>query len=302
MSNSPQTPVGESDGEPRPAALGYTATQTQRLRELGVPPKDLRARFTDDHARDDAFAELERRWTRTGRARLGALREETRETQLAQLTRVLASAVRDAGFVQVVTPTIISREALEKMGISPSDPLAEQIFWLADDRCLRPMLAPNLYTLMRKLARFWRQPFGLFEVGSCFRRDTKGASHLNEFTMMNLVELGTPMERRDERLRELAALVMGAARVTNYELVHKPSVVYGDTVDIVAGPITAGERLEVCSAAMGPHPLDDAWGITDPWVGLGFGLERLLVAREGYPNIERAGRSLSYIDGVRLNI
>ena len=26
------------------------------------------------------------------------------------------------------------------------------------------------------------------------------------------------------------------------------------------------------------------------------------MAREGYPNIERAGRSLSYVDGVRLNI
>jgi len=302
MSTSAPPQFGEAGDESQPGSLGYTATQRQRLRELGVPPENLATRFADDHARDEAFAELERRWTRTGRARLRILREQTRETQLAQLTRVLASSLRDAGFVQVVTPTIIGREALEKMGIAPSDPLTEQIFWLADDRCLRPMLAPNLYTLMRKLARVWRQPFGLFEVGSCFRRDTKGASHLNEFTMMNLVELGTPMERRDERLRELAALVMEAAGVTSYELVHKPSVVYGDTVDILAGPPIGGEPLEVCSAAMGPHPLDDAWGITDPWVGLGFGLERLLVAREGYPNIERAGRSLSYIDGVRLNI
>ena len=37
-------------------------------------------------------------------------------------------------------------------------------------------------------------------------------------------------------------------------------------------------------------------------MGLGFGLERLIMAREGYPSIERAGRSLSYVDGVRLNI
>jgi phenylalanyl-tRNA synthetase alpha chain len=48
--------------------------------------------------------------------------------------------------------------------------------------------------------------------------------------------------------------------------------------------------------------MDDNWGIVDPWVGLGFGLERLLMAREGYPNIERAGRSLTYVDGIRLNI
>ena len=59
---------------------------------------------------------------------------------------------------------------------------------------------------------------------------------------------------------------------------------------------------EVCSAGLGPHPLDGNWGIVDPWVGLGFGLERLIMAREGYPNIERAGRSLSYVDGVRLNL
>ena len=59
---------------------------------------------------------------------------------------------------------------------------------------------------------------------------------------------------------------------------------------------------EVCSASYGPLPMDDNWGIVEPWVGLGFGLERLLMAREGYPNIERAGRSLTYVDGVRLNI
>ena len=64
------------------------------------------------------------------------------------------------------------------------------------------------------------------------------------------------------------------------------SEVYGDMVDVEVN------GTEVCSADVGPHPLDGNWGIVDPWVGLGFGLERLLMAREGYPNIERAGRSL----------
>jgi phenylalanyl-tRNA synthetase alpha chain len=59
---------------------------------------------------------------------------------------------------------------------------------------------------------------------------------------------------------------------------------------------------ELASAAMGPHPLDDAWGIVDPWVGMGIGLERLVMARQGYQNIQRVGRSLIYLDGVRLNI
>jgi len=60
--------------------------------------------------------------------------------------------------------------------------------------------------------------------------------------------------------------------------------------------------IELGSAAMGPHPLDDAWGIVNPWVGLGLGLERLVMAKQGYQNIQRTGRSLIYLDGVRLNI
>ena len=158
------------------------------------------------------------------------------------------------------------------------------------------MLAPNLYTVMRRLARTWKQPFAIYEMGSCFRRDTKGARHLNEFTMLNLVELGTPLARRDDRLRELAVVVLEAAGVSDYEFVRKHSEVYGDELDVVVG------GLEVCSTALGPHPLDDAWAITDPWVGLGFGLERLLVARDGLAGIERVGRSLSYLDGVRLQL
>ena len=112
--------------------------------------------------------------------------------------------------------------------------------------------------------------------------------------MLNLVELGTPRARRDDRLRELAVVVLEAAGVSDYEFVRKHSEVYGDELDVDVG------GLEVCSTSLGPHPLDDAWAITDPWVGLGFGLERLLVARDGLAGIERVGRSLSYLDGVRL--
>jgi len=60
--------------------------------------------------------------------------------------------------------------------------------------------------------------------------------------------------------------------------------------------------VEVGSAAMGPHRLDAPWGIFDPWVGVGFGLERLSMVREGFQNIQRVSRSLEYMDGVRLNI
>ena len=55
------------------------------------------------------------------------------------------------------------------------------------------------------------------------------------------------------------------------------SEVYGETIDVVSGP----DKIEIGSAAMGPHPLDHAWRITDTWVGIGFGLERLIMAAEG---------------------
>ena len=220
----------------------------------------------------------------------------SRQPALRLLEESLRAALTRAGLVEVVTPTIVGGDALRKMGVEPGSEMGQQVFRLDGDRCLRPMLAPNLYTLLRRLARIWKQPFAIYEIGSCFRRDTKGARHLNEFTMLNLVELGTPLERRDERLRELAVVVLKAAGVTGYELTRKHSEVYGDELDVVV----AG--LEVCSTALGPHPLDDAWAITDPWVGLGFGLERLLVARDGLAGIERVGRSLSYLDGVRLQL
>jgi len=275
---------------------GFTATQRQRLHELGADQAATEVAFADAAARDEAFRALETRLAGAGRASLEALRSGPRVPALRRLEASLRAALAAAGLVEVVTPAIVGGDALRKMGIEPDGELGEQVFRLDGDRCLRPMLAPNLYTLLRRLARVWRQPFAIYEIGSCFRRDTKGSKHLNEFTMLNLVELGTPLERRDERLRELAAVVLDAAEVTGYEFVRKHSEVYGDELDVVVG------GLEVCSTALGPHPLDDAWAITDPWVGLGFGLERLLVARGGPAGIERVGRSLSYLDGVRLQL
>jgi phenylalanyl-tRNA synthetase alpha chain len=53
---------------------------------------------------------------------------------------------------------------------------------------------------------------------------------------------------------------------------------------------------------MGPHVLDRAWQITDAWVGIGFGLERLLMVAEKSQSLGKMGRSLAYLDGIRLNI
>ena len=272
----------------------FTATQRQRLHELGAPAAAIEQSFDGVAARDEAFRRLETELAAAGRAALEELRAGPRVPALRRLEESLRGALGGAGLVEVVTPSIVGGDALRKMGIEPGSEMSEQVFWLDVGRCLRPMLAPNLYTVMRRLARTWKQPFAIYEMGSCFRRDTKGSKHLNEFTMLNLVELGTPLGQRDDRLRELAVVVLEAAGVSGYEFVRKHSEVYGNELDVVV----AG--LEVCSTAIGPHPLDDAWAITDPWVGLGFGLERLLVARDRLAGIERVGRSLSYLDGVRL--
>ena len=99
-------------------------------------------------------------------------------------------------------------------------------------------------------------------------------------------------------LDSLAALVMDSAGIHNYRMVSEDSAVYGSTLDVVSD----ADGLELGSGAMGPHPLDRAWRITDTWVGIGFGLERLLMAAEGGSHLSRFGRSISYLDGVRLNI
>lgn len=276
--------------------IRLTPTQAQRLRELGADPLVADSLFADAGERDAVFKRLENELVSAGRRSLRDLRRGKRLPRLVELEGGLSDALVGAGFVRVATPLIIAADSLRKMGIEHGHPLREQVFWLDDGRCLRPMLAPNLYTLLRRLGRIWTKPFGIFEIGPCFRRDSKGAGHLNEFTMLNLVELGRPAEEGEERLEELAALVMDAAGITAYDLEVTHSEVYGAMVDVLVG------GAEVCSAGLGPHPLDGNWGIVDPWVGLGFGLERLIMTREGYPNIERAGRSLSYADGVRLNL
>ena len=184
------------------------------------------------------------------------------------------------------------------MSIDDHHPLATQIFWLGKDRCLRPMLAPHLYFVLKDLLRIWEKPVRIFEIGSCFRKESQGAQHANEFTMLNLVEMGLDSEIRQNRLEDLAALIARTAGIDNYGFQPVDSAVYGETVDIVAGD----DRLEIGSSAMGPHVLDQAWQVTDAWVGIGFGLERLLMVAENINSLGKVGRSLGYLDGIRLNL
>jgi pyrrolysyl-tRNA synthetase-like protein len=274
-----------------------TETQKQRLRELGADRSAEKEVFNSVQERDAGFRIIESRLITQERRRLRDLPDAHRRPALCRMEEALTRKLVEQGFVQVVTPIIITGGSLQKMSIAPGHPLADQVFWLSRSTCLRPMLAPNLYYLLRRLVRLWKKPIRIFEVGPCFRKDSKGRQHLNEFTMLNLVELGLPLERRLDRINELASMLMEAAGIARHRMVSQPSEVYGETLDVESD---AG--IELCSSAMGPHPLDDAWGIADTWVGLGLGLERLIMARDGYENIQRAGRSLMYLDGSRLNV
>jgi phenylalanyl-tRNA synthetase alpha chain len=275
----------------------WSRIQIQRLMALDADPAELTARFGDPVQRDRAFQKLEGTLVKQRKRELEAVRAVHGRPGLCRLESTLVETLVRAGFVQVITPTILSRGLLARMGVTEAHDLFTQIFWLDPDRCLRPMLAPHLYYVVKDLLRLWDRPVGIFEIGSCFRKESQGARHCMEFTMLNLCEFGLPQEDRSRRIRELADLVTHAAGIEECRLAEEHSTVYGKTLDVVGG-----DGLELGSCAMGPHPLDHAWRITDPWVGLGFGLERLLMAARGASSIGRFGRSLAYLDGIPLSL
>ncbi len=276
----------------------WTKTQLRRLQELDASASDLNQRFADAAAREHAFHEIEKKRSTELRQRLKSFRETQSRPGLCRLEAKLTETLMQQGFVQVATPIIMSRGLLQKMSIDASHPLNSQIYWLEKNKCLRPMLAPHLYYVLVDLLRLWHKPIKLFEIGPCFRKESHGRQHSSEFTMLNLVEMGLPADQRKTRIEELGALVTTASGVSTYRFEKVTSEIYGDTIDILAGK----DQVEIGSTAMGPHPLDRPWKITDPWVGIGFGLERLLMVAENSNNLAKMGRSLTYLDGIRLNI
>ena len=279
-------------------SIPWTQTQLNRLKELQADEEDLDRGFKTEQERENDFQKLEKNLVRSAHHKLEQLRSAHRRPRLCRLESRLTKVLIDNGFVQVTTPTIMAKGLLTKMSIDDHHPLASQIFWLGKDRCLRPMLAPHLYFVLKDLLRLWEKPVRIFEIGSCFRKESQGTQHANEFTMLNLVEMGLDSNVRQNRLKELASMITGAAGVEGFVFQPVDSTVYGETIDILAGE----RRMEIGSSAMGPHALDRAWQITDAWVGIGFGLERLLMVAENIKSLGRLGRSLGYLDGIRLNI
>ena len=275
----------------------WSEVQKNRLRELNASETQQNESFDSTPNRDRSFQKLGKELVKNEQFRLREFAKTHLRPGLCSLETRLIDVLVQHGFAQVVTPIIMSRGLLAKMSIDDDHHLASQVFWLDNNKCLRPMLAPHLYFVLKDLIRLWDKPVRIFEVGPCFRKESHGAQHSNEFTMLNLVEMGLPEETRKDRIAELADIVIEAAGIGDYRLESCKCEVYGETIDVVAG-----DDIEVGSAAMGPHPLDRAWRINETWVGIGFGLERLLMVAEKSQNLKKMGRSLTYLNGIRLNI
>ncbi len=277
----------------------FTVTQRQRLVELNADDETLDKCFASEAERNRFFKKEEAELISQNKEALLDLLENRRQPLLSLIEgRMIRWLTEEMQFTRVNTPIIISEQMLQKMSITSDHPLRQQVFWLDNKKCLRPMLAPNLYEMMKSVHRITKKPVRIFEVGPCFRKESQGAQHLNEFTMLNLVEFAD--EYKDgqmNRLKELAEGAMKAVGIDDFILEITESEVYGETLDVVK------DGVELGSGAYGPHRLDSSWGIFDTsWVGIGLGMERIAMAAGGYKGIKRIGRSLAFLDGCRLNI
>ncbi len=278
--------------------MNYSQEQSTRLNELGADQTLLNEEFSEASARNGRFQTLEKELAAARLQRLRELFEDQRRPRILALEESLSALLRSEGFTQVHTPIIMSRSRLEKMGVFEGGIMEKQIFWLDAKRCLRPMLAPHLYEYMRELGRLLPRPIRFFEIGPCFRKESETARHANEFTMLNLVEMGLPDDQDAKaRLLEIGKKILDAAGIRDWRMESEESAVYGDTLDF-----TDAAGLELASSAIGPLPMDAVWGITDNWLGIGFGLERLSMAALNEPSLSKTGRSFTHLDGIGLRL
>ena len=277
----------------------FTVTQIERISELNGDAALNEQEFETAKERDLAFREIEKKLSRQARQEIKELLDEKHVTDSVATGHKLEEWLQGEGYTKVVTPTIVTREMLSKMSLTAGHALLDQVFWVDKNKALRPMHAPNLYIVMRELHRITNAPVKIYEIGSCFRKESQGAQHLNEFTMLNCVELAAIEDGKqmDElvRLAKEAMKVLGVPE-DEYKLVTEESTVYGSTLDIEIN------GMEVASGSFGPHFLDAEWGVTDTWVGIGFGIERLTMALNKGRTIKRYGRSITFIDGKPMSI
>lgn len=277
---SPDAPVPAS-------APAYTKSQINRLEGL-LSPKDEISLDSET-----PFRKLESELLSRRRKDLQQIYAEEREHYLGKLEREITKFFVDRGFLEIKSPILIPSEYIERMGINNDTELSKQVFRVDKNFCLRPMLAPTLYNYLRKLDRTLPDPIKIFEIGPCYRKESDGKEHLEEFTMLNFCQMGSGCTR--ENLEAIIKDFLDYLGI-DFEIVGDSCMVYGDTLDVMHGD------MELSSAVVGPVPMDRDWGINKPWIGAGFGLERLLKVMHDFKNIKRASRSESYYNGISTNL
>ncbi|MDW7732429.1 MAG: pyrrolysine--tRNA(Pyl) ligase [Methanolobus sp.] len=265
-------------------------TQSQKNRILSLLGTGEMISFSKEKR---SFAELESTLVTERKKDIRDIYENSRENLLGKLERTITEFFVDMGFLEVKSPILIPFEYMEKMGVGEDKKLSEQIFRVGDNMCLRPMLAPGLYNHLRKFDNVLPDPVRIFEIGPCYRKESDGNSHLEEFTMLNFCQMGSRCTRKE--LEFLIKEFLDFLGI-EYEIVGDSCMVYGDTIDVMH------KNMELSSAVVGPIPMDMDWGIDKPWIGAGFGLERLLKAKHDFKNVKRAARSESYYNGVSINL
>ena len=137
----------------------WTETQKNRLTELDADTQEIAWVFEGEKERNKAFQTLEMSLVKAQKIKLAKLRDTQKRPGLCLLSDKLVQVLTSKGFVQVTTPTMMAKSLLKKMSITDSHPLTKQIFWVDSKRCLRPMLAPHLYYIMKDLLRIWEPCF-----------------------------------------------------------------------------------------------------------------------------------------------
>lgn len=277
--------------------MQLTEEQKRCLLELGATPEQLAGEFTSRPEQTSYYQSLAARLRSAQQKRLEELCASCLPPAVPALSERLAALLTNAGFIQVHTPILMTRSHLDKMRFFERSGMDQKVFWLDGNTCLRPMLAPHLYNYMFDLSKLLEGPIRLFECGPCFRREHYGNSHTSEFTMLNLVEMRIPEEiNRAKRVKGLTELVLEEANVSTWRMEKAESYIYGETLDIIDG-----KGIKLASSAIGPLALDANWNISDNWLGIGFGLERLAMSASNMRSLEQTARSTSHLHGINLH-
>ncbi len=283
-----KTSGGTPQSQKKLKKVEFTPVQKTRILSL-LGPSEM-VSFSKEKR---SFAELESTLVTKRKKDIREMYENSRENLLGKLERHITEFFVDMGFLEVRSPILIPFEYMERMGVGEDKKLSEQIFRVGENMCLRPMLAPGLYNHLRKFDNLLPDPIRIFEIGPCYRMESEGNNHLEEFTMLNFCQMGSRCTRNE--LEFIIGEFLDFLGI-EYEIIADSCMVYGDTIDVMH------KNMELSSAVVGPIPMDMDWGINKPWIGAGFGLERLLKAKHDFKNIKRASRSESYYNGISINL